>query len=424
MSEKLEVHGAVAPGFEHVREEFAAVLAEESHNEPGSQLAAYLGGRLVVDLAAGDDFSAEKLTGLYSVTKGAAHLAFALLVQDGVIDLDRRVSDYWPDFTGAGKEDLGVRDLLAHGAGLIGLDRPMTMREIADDRVLAELLVRQKPFWEPGQGYGYHAFVIGALTGEVVRRAAGTSIQALYEEQIRAPFGLDLYLGLPEELEPRYEPVRGMNPTRTQAESIAAYPVDPASLLAIAFNSNSENKDFTLDIPNTREVRAKGQASVGGVGNARGVAGMYAAALTGLGGEPLLRPDTIAEFSTPHLTGPDLVTGDSDAFGLGFERPVTEFPALGPDAFGHCGVAGSLGLADPHSGLAYGYVRRRFAFPGGTAPENARLIQAIFDAAAKMAPLPSARCRRRLAQQPTHLLNSCLATGPATARSAASRWGR
>jgi CubicO group peptidase (beta-lactamase class C family) len=385
MSEKLEVHGAVAPGFERVREEFAAVLAEEAHNEPGSQLAAYLGGRLVVDLAAGDDFFAEKLTGLYSITKGAAHLVFALLVQDGVIDLDRRVADYWPDFTGAGKEGLGVRDLLAHGAGLIGLDRPMTMPEIADDRLLAELLVRQKPFWEPGTGYGYHAFVIGALTGEVVRRAAGSSIQALYEERIRAPYGLDLYLGLPEELEPRYEPVRAMNPTQAQAESIAAEPVDPTSLLTIAFNFNSENKHFTLDIPNSREVRAKGPASVGGVGNARGVAGMYAAALTGLGGEPLLRATTITEFSTPHLTGQDLVTGESEAFGLGFERPGTEFPALGLDAFGHCGVAGSLGLADPRSGLAYGYVRRRFAFPGGTAPENARLIQTLIDAAAQAA---------------------------------------
>jgi hypothetical protein len=42
----------VAPGFERVGEEFAAVLAEESHDEPGSQLDAYLGGCLVVDLAA------------------------------------------------------------------------------------------------------------------------------------------------------------------------------------------------------------------------------------------------------------------------------------------------------------------------------------------------------------------------------------
>ncbi|QMU76342.1 hypothetical protein GXW83_11895 [Streptacidiphilus sp. PB12-B1b] len=68
-------------------------------------------------------------------------------------------------------------------------------------------------------------------------------------------------------------------------------------------------------------------------------------------------------------------------FGLGFERPATEFPGLGPDAFGHCGAAGALGFADPRSGLAYGYVRRRFACPGGTAPENARLVQALIDAA-------------------------------------------
>jgi CubicO group peptidase (beta-lactamase class C family) len=135
MDEELEVHGAVAPGFERVREEFAAVLAEEAHNERGSQLAAYLGGRLVVDLAAVDGFGAGVLTGLYSVTKGAAHLVFALLVQDGVIDLDRRVADYWPEFTGDGREDLGLRGLLAHGAGLIGLDRPMTMAEIADDQL-------------------------------------------------------------------------------------------------------------------------------------------------------------------------------------------------------------------------------------------------------------------------------------------------
>jgi len=388
MSEKVEVHGAVAPGFERVREEFAAVLAEEAHNEPGSQLAAYLGGRLVVDLAAGEDFSAEKLTGLYSVTKGASHLVVALLVQEGVIGLDRRVAHYWPDFVGAGKEDLTVRDLLAHGAGLIGLDRPLTMPEVADDRVLADLLVGQKPFWEPGKGYGYHALVIGALTGEVVRRATGSSLQALYEERIRAPYGLDLYLGLPEELEPRYEPVRAFNPTPAQIAAAPQEDVDPGapvSLDAIAFNDISADKDFILDIPNTREVRAKGQGSVGGVGSARGVAGMYAAALTGLGGEPLLRAGTIAEFSTPHLTGVDLVTGGADSFGLGFERQVTAFPVLGPDSFGHCGLAGSLGFADPRSGLAYGYVRRRFATFGGTAPENGRLIQALVSAAAEVA---------------------------------------
>ena len=132
MSEELEVHGAVAPGFERVAQELAAALAEESHNEPGSQLAAYLGGRLVVDLAAGDGFPAEKLTGLYSVTKGAAHLVFALLVQDAVIDLDRPVAYYWPDFTGDGKEGRPQRARPA--CPRRGPDRPRPPADDAGDR--------------------------------------------------------------------------------------------------------------------------------------------------------------------------------------------------------------------------------------------------------------------------------------------------
>ena len=45
------------------------------------------------------------------------------------------------------------------------------------------------------------------------------------------------------------------------------------------------------------------------------------------------------------------------------------------------GAGGSQAFADPWSGLAYGYTRRRFAFPGGAAPENDRLARAVHMAA-------------------------------------------
>ncbi|XVQ06211.1 hypothetical protein ACQP1W_26500 [Spirillospora sp. CA-255316] len=44
------VHGTVTGGFEAVREEFAAVVAEEGDGGPGAQLAVYVHGRQVVDL--------------------------------------------------------------------------------------------------------------------------------------------------------------------------------------------------------------------------------------------------------------------------------------------------------------------------------------------------------------------------------------
>ncbi|MFJ6380793.1 serine hydrolase domain-containing protein [Kitasatospora sp. NPDC092039] len=377
------VHGTVAAGFEGVREEFAAVLGEQ-RVAPEAQLVVHRDGRRVVDLWAGPGTTADTLTAVYSITKGAAHLVVALLVQDGVLDLDREVAAYWPEFGAEGKGRLTLRELLAHRAGLVGVDGGFTAAELADDRLIAARLAGQRPFWEPGTAYGYHAFVIGALTGEVVRRVTGRSIQEVFEERIRAPYGLDFHLGLPEALEPRYAEVLPMLPTPEEAERLAADAVAPDSITGIAFNLNAPGPQDMVAFVNTRAVRALGPTSSGGVGTARGVAGMYAAAISAVGGRaPLLKPETVAEFSRVHSRGTDLVIGQQDVFGLGFEELSGRFRALGPTAFGHSGATGSLALADPDSGLAYAYTRRRFGLPSGygAGPENHRLITAAVRAA-------------------------------------------
>jgi CubicO group peptidase (beta-lactamase class C family) len=191
-----EIHGSVADGFEAVREEFAAFVSGERPDYEG-QLCAYVHGRKVVDLWAGDGAAADSLYGVFSSTKGAAHLVVALLVQDGVLELDREVAFYWPEFAAEGKGSITLRELLAHRAGLVGTDAGFTLEEAADDRAMAERLAGQRPFWRPGTAFGYHALVIGALTGEVVRRVTGRTLQEQYEERIRAPYGLDFHLGLP-----------------------------------------------------------------------------------------------------------------------------------------------------------------------------------------------------------------------------------
>ncbi|WP_095046864.1 serine hydrolase [Streptomyces sp. WM6386] len=134
----------------------------------------------------------------------------------------------------------------------------------------------------------------------------------------------------------------------------------------------------------SRTVRVLGPASSGGVGNARGVARMYAAAIGTVDGRPpLLTPATVAAFAGPRTPGTDLVTGQPDHFGLGFESLTRLYPFLGTDTIGHSGATGSLGFADPGSGVAYAYTRRRFAFPSGegASPENGRLAESVVRAA-------------------------------------------
>ncbi|MGW2719688.1 serine hydrolase [Streptomyces sp. NPDC001492] len=102
-------------------------------------------GRRVVDLWAGEGIDGSSPTGLFSITRDAAHLVLALL---------------------------------EHRAGPVGIpDGGFSTEELADDRLMAARPTGQKPLWDPESGYGYHGLVIGALTGEVVRRATGKSIQ-------------------------------------------------------------------------------------------------------------------------------------------------------------------------------------------------------------------------------------------------------
>lgn len=58
--------------------------------------------------------------------------------------------------------------------------------------------------------------MIGALTGEVVRRATGHTLREVCEERVRAPYGMDFLLRLPESEEPRFRAVQPMLPTPEQ----------------------------------------------------------------------------------------------------------------------------------------------------------------------------------------------------------------
>jgi CubicO group peptidase (beta-lactamase class C family) len=362
------VHGTVAPGFEPVRDEFAALLREI----PGhaAQVAAYAGGRPVVDLWGGPGTAGDSLMGVYSSTKGAVYLVVALLAQEGALDLDRPVAAYWPAFAAEGKGAVTVRDLLGHRAGAIGTDEGFTLEELLDDEAVAERVAAHRPFWHPGTAFGYHALTIGALAGEVVRRACGATLRQVWAERFAGPFGLEVYLGLPAELEPRVAPIRAAEAPPPAPGTEPA----PDTLGGISANAHHPTCPPLDLLPNLRQVRAAGQTSAGAIGSARGLARLYAAAVWGVDGRrPLLTAATAADCARPWSAGHDLCVGTFRAYGLGF---MVGAPFLGAGAFGHDGAGGSMAFADPRSGLAFGYTRSRFPSPAGAGPDAERLARA------------------------------------------------
>src|SRR4029453_15877170 len=121
------VKGEVAPGFQRVREAFAANFARR--RELGSGGCAYRRGAELVDLwgggrgaATGESGEGDTMVIVYSATKGLAAMAVALAHSRGWLDYEAPVCRYWPEFAQRGKERITVRQLLAHQAGLFAFD--------------------------------------------------------------------------------------------------------------------------------------------------------------------------------------------------------------------------------------------------------------------------------------------------------------
>ncbi|MFJ2719194.1 serine hydrolase domain-containing protein [Streptomyces sp. NPDC087437] len=380
----MDVHGAVAEGFEQVGEAFAANFA--LRGERGAAVAVYRDGHRVVDLWAGtrdvdgtaDSAPWERGTAqiVRSATKGVAAAVLLLLHQRGELDLDAPVGAYWPEFKAAGKERTRVRDLLAHRAGVPVLDRPLTPEQAADPVLGAEAVAAQAPVWEPGTDHGYHAQTYSWLTGELVRRVTGRTIGEWIAREVAGPVGADLWVGLPAGeagrvgLVGQVEPPRSAAGLRTRPKrSVAEAYADPESLTRRAFAAITPLPD-----ENDPAYRAAVLPASNGIATADGLARFYAALIGEVdGGTRLFTPQTTELARTEHSAGPDRVLVAPTRFGLGHMLHSPASPLLGPGSFGHPGRGGALAFADPDSAIAFAYVTNGF-HPNVTADPRAQAL--------------------------------------------------
>jgi CubicO group peptidase (beta-lactamase class C family) len=384
----VQIGGTVAPGFEGVREAFARNFAE--HGEVGAGFSLVHDGRTVVDLwggvadaATGAPYTDDTLQLVFSTTKGATAICANLLAQRGELDVEAPVTEYWPEFGRAGKGEIPVRWLLGHRAGLPYVNGAIELAECLAWDPAVEALAAMEPLWEPGTAHGYHAVTYGWLVGEVVRRISGRRLGRFFAEEVAGPLGLEFWIGLPADQEPRVAPLtnRGLGPAAEGAQNeflddlvsqIEQF-LGPGSMLALALGGASSMPFIGDGMFNRPEVRAAEIPAANGVTNARSLARMYAAVIgpvEGVSDGPLLTPEQVKAAATTQTRGADRV--------LMFE---TTFSPYGSAAsFGHAGAGGSVGFADPENGLGFGYVMNRTMTNMSGDPRSRGLVAAAYDA--------------------------------------------
>ena len=127
----------------------------------------------------------------------------ALMLHDrGELDFHAPVATYWPEFAANGKEQVEVRHVMGHTAGLSGWEEPLAAEDLADWDLCTSRLAAQAPWWEPGTGSGYHAVTQGYLIGEIVRRITGETIGSWFAREVAKPLEADFHIGLPAERGP------------------------------------------------------------------------------------------------------------------------------------------------------------------------------------------------------------------------------
>ncbi|WP_433523684.1 serine hydrolase domain-containing protein [Nocardia pseudovaccinii] len=382
----------VDPRFVRLADHFFGMFAQPTRG--GGALAIYLDGRPVVDIWAGwaakdRRWNGENVALTFSTGKGVAATVVHRLAERGQIEYEAPVTTYWPEFGAHGKDDITVRDVLSHRAGLHRVRGLVPGREgILDYDAVVTALAESPADPRRIRTSGYHAITFGWLVAEIVQRVTGDPFTDVVRREIAEPLGYDeFWFRVPESERYRIAKIfPHLNPPGIRwntASSVLSW-VRPVRGLAEA--GMPESFDELVRDPRVHDAVMPGW---NGVFSARALARMYGALANKgrvealdpeRGGHAIdavqfLRPETIAIINeTQRADSRDYVLGVPLKFTLGYHRPVVMSKQQPRKAFGHYGLGGSGAYADPELGMSIAFVTNRLG-NAVTALGDARLAR-------------------------------------------------
>jgi CubicO group peptidase (beta-lactamase class C family) len=335
--------------FEKARADLEAGVA--AGKIPGGLFLVARGGQVVNITTVGaegpgdaDPVTPESIFRVYSMTKPIVSVATMQLVEDGKIGLDDPISKYIPEFAnpkvlvGKGEtrpaaREITVRDLLSHKSGLIYgvFDQESELGKMymaaGDIRTdisgleLAKAIAALPLAFDPGTAWRYSRS--SDVLGAVIEVAAGKSLDALLDEQIFTPLGMNdthFYLEA-DEVNRLAEPPTTIPPLSTVKVK--------APMMSGGGGLNSTTEDYFRFVEMLR-----------GKGSYRGV--------------EIIRPETLEAMLKDEIaTGVDRTTWFYDAlpgsgFGLGFGLiPIDPRDPAKGKYFTWSGYAGTNMWVDP-----------------------------------------------------------------------------
>ncbi|HBI18013.1 MULTISPECIES: serine hydrolase domain-containing protein [unclassified Brevundimonas] len=376
MTDLIDIHGVCAPGFEAVREAFAANFtdAPEGLDEQAARFSVVIEEETVVDLWGGwadtaktTPFTNTTLTSVFSTGKAVMALLMATAVEAGQVDYDQTVASLWPAFGAAGKEDVTVAQLLSHQSGLPGFSEAVEPSIWFDAQAVVEKLAAQAPMWAPGTASGYHPITVGYLANAVFRRATGRTMGHTLREDFA---NLDLWIGLPDSEHGRVAQMR----KPTAAPSLGT--IDPIKQAAFLDRGSAPGGRGSVEWRRMEIPSANLHGTALGLAKLLGVVANEGR----LNGRSILSGQTLEQLTRERIHGQDKVLPYVISWAAGLMRN-DGLNVFGPNAaWGHYGWGGSMAMADPSQRLSAAYVMTRQSPHLIGDPRPRRLLEAVYAA--------------------------------------------
>jgi CubicO group peptidase (beta-lactamase class C family) len=360
----VEIYGQYEPAFEGVSKQLARQI---KYYGGGAAASVYFEGEKVVDIWGGtatnkgEEWKEDTRSLVWSTTKGVPATLLHMLVTDGLVDYEKPVAEYWPEFAQNRKEKITVRQLLSHQAGLYQvrglIERPS---DVLDWDNMVDALAGIEPKHAPGRANGYHAFNIGWLLGAIIERVSGMSFKEFLRTRLQEPLSLQgLVVGADEDQLGNIADIVGMPSIFEESKIKDRYYVPsyvPRGMLRRMVSRGLTPKRMWRYLGDPEFYKACIPA-MNGTFDARSLAKMYAM-LANWGefdGVRFISEEVIEQAREVQTTRLDKVTIYPLHWRLGYHR-ADSLLENHPEAFGHFGFGGAGGWANPDMNLSFGLV--------------------------------------------------------------------
>ena len=363
------VKGVFSPKFQEVQQVFQKLFNDKE--EVGANFAVVQNNRVLINIFGGaknsnDEWDENTIVNTFSLSKGIYSSCVAKLIEKKELDIEKKVSFYWPEFKES-KENIKVKDILSHQSGLYRFKSKITNQDLLDFNKIINLLEKQEPDHRPGERTFYHAKTHGYLVENIIRKITNLNLKELFKINFSEKFNLNFNFGFEND------------DFKNTADLLENNKIEKSQ--TDEFNALN-NPEHDINFYNTKEWRLAGVPSMGGHGSALAIAKLYDLLANDLRSNEknIIAQSTFKEILTQSNYKID------ESLKLPIKWTNSGFILRGgwmfgknKENFGHNGWGGSLGFADPINGLGIAYVTRKINSGMNADTRALKLIKKLYE---------------------------------------------